>query len=209
MRETLPQSFFARDVATVARDLIGVSLLVDGVGGIVVETEAYDQLDPASHSFRGITPRNAAMFGPPGRAYVYRSYGVHWCLNFVCEEEVTGAAVLIRALEPQAGVEIMARRRGVSDVRRLCAGPGRLTQALGVDSGLNGALLNRPPFHLKLPEVAPQLVEGRRIGITLAAETLWRFGLAGSPYLSRAFAVRDSALVSGSRIESVCSRGET
>jgi DNA-3-methyladenine glycosylase len=200
MRSTLTQSFFARDVATVARDLIGVSLLVDGVGGIIVETEAYDQIDPASHSFRGLTPRSAAMFGPPGRAYVYRSYGIHWCLNFVCEVEGTGAAVLVRALEPRVGVEIMAERRGVSDVRRLCAGPGRLTQALGIDSGLNGLVLDRPPFHLEKPDVVARLMEGRRIGITRGAETLWRFGLAGSPYLSRAFAGLGSAVASSPRL---------
>jgi DNA-3-methyladenine glycosylase len=194
MGEVLATSFFARDVATVARDLIGVSMLVDGAGGIIVETEAYDQLDPASHSFRGTSPRNAAMFGPPGRAYVYRSYGIHWCLNFVCQEEGAGAAVLIRALEPRAGTEIMAERRGVSDARRLCAGPGRLTQALGIDGSLNGAALDQPPFVLQKPGEAAQLVEGRRIGITLGAETPWRFGLAESPYLSRAFAVAGGAV---------------
>jgi DNA-3-methyladenine glycosylase len=189
MRDTLPPSFFARDVATVARDLIGVSLLVDGIGGIIVETEAYDQLDPASHSFRGITARNAIMFGPPGRAYVYRSYGIHWCLNFVCEDEGAGAAVLIRALEPRIGAETMSRRRGLSDVRLLCAGPGRLTRALGIDIGLNGALLDQPPFRLEKPRAVAEMVEGRRIGITQGADTPWRFGLAGSPYLSRAFPV--------------------
>ena len=183
----IAESFFARDAVTVARDLIGVSLLVDGVGGIIVETEAYRQLDPASHSFRGITRRNAVMFGPPGRAYVYQSYGIHWCLNFVCEAEGIGAAVLIRALEPQAGIETMTVRRRVSKVRRLCAGPGRLTQALSIDKGLDGAVLDRWPFVLKSSGSAAQLVEGRRIGITLGTETHWRFGLAGSPYLSRAF----------------------
>jgi DNA-3-methyladenine glycosylase len=189
MRDELPPSFFARDVATVARDLVGVSLFVEGVGGIIVETEAYDQMDPASHSFRGLTLRNAVMFGPPGRAYVYRSYGIHWCLNVVCEGEGSGAAVLIRALEPQAGVEVMARRRGLSDIRRLCAGPGRLTQALAVDIELNGASLDQPPFRLEKPRGVVETVEGPRIGITQGAETRWRFGLAGSPCLSRAFPI--------------------
>ena len=187
MGDTLSPSFFARDVATVARELIGVSLLVDGVGGIIVETEGYDQLDPASHSFRGVSARNAVMFGPPGRAYVYRSYGIHWCLNFVCENEGSGAAVLIRALEPMAGIEVMAGRRGIADIRLLCAGPGRLTQALGISIELNCTSLDRPPFCLERAHGTLETVEGRRIGITRGAETLWRFGLAGSPYLSRAF----------------------
>ena len=200
MPETIGSSFFARDVATVARELIGVSLLVDGVGGIIVETEAYDQLDPASHSFRGPTPRNAAMFGPPGRAYVYRSYGIHWCLNFVCDAEGIGAAVLIRALEPRAGLAAMAERRGVSSTRTLCAGPGRLTQALGIDIGLNGTVLDGPPFHLETAGERLRLVQGRRIGITLGAETPWRFGLAGSLYLSRAFPTSGDGIIdTGSR----------
>lgn len=187
MTDRLTKDFFARNVECVARDLIGVSLLVNGVGGIIVETEAYDQSDPASHSFRGVTPRNAAMFGPPGHAYVYRSYGIHWCLNFVCEDEGTGSAVLIRALEPQVGLEILAMRRGLSDARRLCAGPGRLCQALGIDIALNGAALDGDPFQLERPTAIAQVVAGRRIGIKLGAETPWRFGLAGSPYVSRAF----------------------
>jgi DNA-3-methyladenine glycosylase len=189
MRDTLGPSFFARDVATVARDLVGVSLLVDGVGGIIVETEAYDQQDPASHSFRGVRPRNAVMFVAPGTAYVYRSYGLHWCLNVVCEDEGSGAAVLIRALEPQAGIETMAARRGLPDVRRLCAGPGRLTQALGVDIGLNGAPIDRPPFHLEKPRLVVETVDGPRIGIKQGIGTPWRFGLARSSYLSRAFPI--------------------
>ncbi|WBO21538.1 DNA-3-methyladenine glycosylase [Sphingomonas abietis] len=187
MSSALVPAFFARDVAAVARELIGASLLVDGIGGIIVETEAYDQLDPASHSFRRPTSRNAAMFGPPGRAYIYRSYGLHWCLNFVCGAEGTGSAVLIRALEPCVGLEIMAARRGIEDVRRLCAGPGRLTQALGIDMSLNGAALDAPPFRLDQSNEIVRSIVGRRIGIKLAIETPWRFGLAGSPFLSRAF----------------------
>lgn len=192
MHDVLTPSFFARDVATVAAELIGVSLLVDGIGGIIVETEAYDQFDPASHSFRGVRARNAVMFGPPGRAYVYRSYGIHWCLNFVCEDEGAGAAVLIRALEPRAGIEVMANRRKITEIRRLCAGPGRLTQALKIDIALNGASLDLPPFRLERARAVPDTVEGTRIGITRGAETPWRFGLAGSPYLSRAFPERNA-----------------
>jgi DNA-3-methyladenine glycosylase len=191
MAERLSPAFFTRDVATVARDLIGVSLLVDGVGGLIVETEAYDQRDPASHSFHGVTPRNAAMFGAPGRAYVYRSYGLHWCLNFVCEKDGIGSAVLIRALEPQAGIDIMSQRRSIGNVRHLCTGPGRLTQALAIDIGVNGASLDEPTFDLRKPAASAQLVEGHRIGITLGTETLWCFGLAGSRYLSRAFPILD------------------
>ncbi|MDB5684686.1 MAG: DNA-3-methyladenine glycosylase, partial [Sphingomonas bacterium] len=144
----LDAAFFARDVVTVARALIGARLLVDGVGGIIVETEAYHHEDPASHSFNGPTPRNAAMFGPPGRAYVYRSYGIHWCLNFVCEAEGSGSAVLLRAIEPDHGLEVMRARRGLGDDRLLCAGPGRLTQALGVTGAIDGAPLDAPPFAL-------------------------------------------------------------
>ncbi|AVP56613.1 DNA-3-methyladenine glycosylase [Pulveribacter suum] len=169
--------------------LIGVTLLVDGVGGRIVETEAYDRSDPASHSFRGPTARNAAMFGPPGRAYVYRSYGVHWCLNLVCGSEGDGAAVLIRALAPTHGLAAMRARRGMQDERLLCAGPGRLAQALGIDLSLNHLPLDAPPFALLAPAVgeAPALVTGPRIGITRAADVPWRFGEAGSRYLSRPF----------------------
>ncbi len=176
-------------MATVARDLIGVSLLADGVRGIIVETEAYGQYDPASHSFRGVTARNTAMFGPPGKAYGYRSDGIHWCLNFVCEDEGIGSAVLIRALEPQAAIGIMAQRRGVGNVRLLCGGPGRLTQALAIDIGMDGASLDQPPFALRKPASTARVIEGRRIGITLGTETPWHFGLARSPYLSRAFLI--------------------
>lgn len=177
--------FSARSVE-VARALIGASVFVGGVGGRIVETEAYDETDPASHSFAGKTARNAAMFGPPGRAYVYRSYGLHWCLNVVCMPAGHGAGVLIRALEPTAGIEHMRQRRRLHDERLLCAGPGRLCQALAVDHGLNGARLDRVPFRL-VPASGSALAVaiGLRIGISKSRELPWRFALAGSRYLSR------------------------
>ena len=178
-------AFFARDAVTVARALIGVRLLVDGVGGVIVETEAYDRDDPASHSFGGETRRNAVMFGPPGYAYVYRIYGAHWCLNAVCAGEPRGA-VLIRALEPTDGLATMAERRGTDQARLLCSGPGKLCQALGVTRAHDGALLDQPPFAL-LADRTPALAAGPRIGLTKAVDTPWRFGAAGSPYLSRPF----------------------
>ena len=179
----------------VARRLIGVTVLVDGVGGRIVETEAYDRDDPASHSFGGPTPRNAAMFGPPGRAYVYRSYGIHWCLNFVCREEGHGAGVLIRAIEPTLGIDRMRERRGLDDVRLLCAGPGRVGQALGVDASFNGKALDAPPFLLlDAPDDRPALIVdvGPRIGISKAVEVDWRFGERGSRFLSKRLASRDA-----------------
>lgn len=180
---------FSASSEVVARQLIGVCLLVNGVGGRIVETEAYDREDPASHSFSGPTPRNAAMFGPPGCAYVYRSYGIHWCLNFVCREAGHGAGVLIRALEPTHGLEVMRQRRGLDDVRLLCAGPGRLGQALGIDRSYDGLRLDRPPFQLLTPEqgLAIALVAGPRVGISKALDQPWRFGWAGSRFLSRPF----------------------
>jgi DNA-3-methyladenine glycosylase len=189
----LGRGFFARNVLTVARDLIGVTLLVDGVGGLIVETEAYSPQEPASHTFRGKTQRNSVMFGPPGHAYVYFSYGVHWCLNFVASEGATGSAVLIRALAPTRGLDVMAARRGLSDPRRLASGPGRLCQALGLTGDHNGAPLDEPPFEVLAREGAAEVMTGPRIGISKAVELPWRFGLAGSPYLSRPFPAGESS----------------
>jgi DNA-3-methyladenine glycosylase len=171
----------------VAHRLIGATLLVGGIGGIIVETEAYDGEDPASHSFSGPTPRNAVMFGPPGRAYVYLSYGIHWCLNFVCREPGHGAGVLIRALEPTAGISTMINRRRQQDPRMLCVGPGRLGQALAITRELNGKSIDAAPFSLTAASTRARVVCGPRIGISKALERPWRFGLAGSRYLSRPF----------------------
>ena len=187
--ERLHRAFFGRPVAEVAPDLIGCMLTVDGVGGLIVETERYQQDDPASHSFRGPRGRAAVMFGPPGRLYVYRSYGLHWCVNLVCEAEGSGAAVLIRALAPIHGIPRMrARRRGVPD-KLLCAGPGRLCAALAIDRHLDGAEAVDPAGRVALfDRAAPVgIATGPRIGISVAAEQPWRFGLAGSRYLSRPF----------------------
>ena len=170
----------------VAPELIGVTLLVDGVGGRIVEAEAYDQEDPASHGYRGRTERNASMFGPPGHAYVYRSYGIHWCLNLVCEEEGVASAVLIRALEPTHGLERMRELRGLEEPRLLCSGPGRLCQALAVTREHDGLALDRPPFELLAAEERAEVVAGPRIGITRAAELPWRYAEAGSRFVSRA-----------------------
>ncbi len=182
----LPAEFFARSVHEVAPALIGATLLVDGVGGRIVEVEAYDQEDPASHGYRGRTERNASMFGPPGHAYVYRSYGIHWCLNLVCEGEGMAAAVLVRALEPTHGLDAMRERRGLDDPRLLCSGPGRLCQALDVTREHDGLALDRPPFELLADDRPVEVVSGPRIGITRAAELPWRYAEAGSRFLSRA-----------------------
>jgi DNA-3-methyladenine glycosylase len=183
----LRRSFFARSVHKVAPELIGMSLMVNGVGGRIVEVEAYHHTDPAAHSYGGQTSRNAVMFGPPGFAYVYRSYGIHWCLNFVCEEEGSASAVLIRALEPTAGIPAMRRRRGLKQERMLCSGPGKLGQALAISRKQNGLPLDKPPFDLRAGTDEPDVVTGPRIGITKAAEVPWRYGLKGSPFLSRPF----------------------
>ena len=181
----LKRDFFGRSVHEVAPELIGATLLVDGVGGRIVELEAYDQQDPASHGYRGRTARNAAMFGPSGHAYVYRSYGIHWCLNLVCGGEGVPEAVLIRALEPTRGVDIQQRRRGVENVRALCSGPGKLCQALGITGEHDGLALDVPPFQLEARAVVPEIITGPRIGITRGTELSWRYMSAGSPYLSR------------------------
>jgi DNA-3-methyladenine glycosylase len=171
----------------VARELIGATFAVDGVGGVIVETEAYDQSEPASHTFSGPSVRNAAMFGPPGCAYVYRSYGIHWCLNFVCEAEGHGAGVLIRAIEPIHGLDTMRERRGVEDEYLLCSGPGRVGQALEIVHAFNGRSLAQKPFKL-LPAIGSvNVLNGPRIGISKAMDLPWRFGLAGSRFLSKPF----------------------
>lgn len=179
-------AFFDRHPAQVARELIGAFIAVNGVGGLIVETEAYHHQDPASHTFGGRTERNAAMFGPTGHAYVYRSYGLHWCLNLTCGED-PGNAVLIRALEPTVGLELMAERRGTMEPRALCSGPGKLCQALAVNRTHDGLALARPPFVFREAPAPAEVVVGPRIGLTKAVETPWRFGLAGSRFLSRPF----------------------
>jgi DNA-3-methyladenine glycosylase len=189
---------FAAPSLVVARELIGASVFVDGVGGTIVETEAYDETDPASHTYAGRTARNASMFGPPGRVYVYRSYGIHWCLNFVCMPRGHGAGVLIRALQPTAGLARMRERRGVADERLLCSGPGRLSQALGVTRALDGMRLDRRPFRVVPRGEEPLVVHaGVRIGITKSRELAWRFVLAGSPFLSKPFAATPAPRLAG------------
>jgi DNA-3-methyladenine glycosylase len=184
----LRRSFFDRPVLDVAPELIGATLLFRGVGGVIVEVEAYHHTDPAAHSFNGQTDRNAIMFGPPGYAYVYRSYGIHWCVNFVCEAEGSASAVLIRAIEPTQGIPVMRRRRGMKGDRLLCSGPGRLCEALGITRSQNARALDEPPFELRARSGKPDIVAGVRIGITKAADLPWRFGLKGSRYLSKPFA---------------------
>ena len=187
MPPRLRRSFFSRSVHAVAPDLIGATLLFKGVGGIIVEVEAYHHTDPAAHSFGGRTERNAVMFGPPGYAYVYRSYGIHWCLNFVCEPEGSASAVLIRALEPTRGVAAMRRRRGVENERLLCSGPGRVGEALGITGAHYGLALDRPPFALIARPHEVELAVGPRIGISKAMDHPWRYGLKGSRFLSKPF----------------------
>jgi DNA-3-methyladenine glycosylase len=174
-------------VHEVAPELIGATMIFDGAGGMIVEVEAYHHTDPAAHSFRGLTDRNAVMFGPAGHAYIYRSYGIHWCLNFVCEPAGSASAVLIRALAPTCGHEKMQRRRGVTDPRLLCSGPGRLCEALGITGTHNGLALTRPPFHLRMRTEEIEIAVGSRIGISKAVDHPWRYGLAGSRFLSKPF----------------------
>src|SRR6266478_558397 len=183
----LKRAFFARSVHEVAPDLIGATLLVNGVGGTIVEVEAYHHTDPAAHSFRGPTPRNLVMFGPPGFSYVYRSYGIHWCLNFVCEKAGSASAVLIRALQPTHGIAAMRRRRGMHDERSLCSGPGKLTEALAITGKHTGLALDASPIALHARASRPDIVAGPRIGLTKAVELPWRYGLKGSKFLSRPF----------------------
>jgi DNA-3-methyladenine glycosylase len=184
----LKRAFFARSVHEVAPELIGATLLFNGVGGIIVEVEAYHHTEAAAHSYRGPTPRNAVMFGPPGFTYVYRSYGIHWCVNFVCEKTGSASAVLIRALEPTHGIAAMRRRRHLHDERSLCSGPGKLTEALGITHAHNGLALDAPPIALHARSAKPEIVAGVRIGLTKAVDLPWRYGLKGSKFLSKPFA---------------------
>jgi len=187
MPKRLTRAFFNRSVQDVAPDLIGATLLFAGRGGPIVEVEAYHHTDPAAHSFRGPTARNAVMFGPAGYTYVYRSYGIHWCVNFVCEPEGSASAVLIRAIQPTVGLASMRRRRGLADERLLCSGPGRVCEALGISAAHNGLPLDELPFELFARESVVEVVAGVRIGITKAAEKPWRYGLKGSRFLSKPF----------------------
>jgi DNA-3-methyladenine glycosylase len=193
---TLAHDFFDRSVHTVACELIGCELLVDGVGGVIVETESYERDDPACHAYVGLTDRTEVLFGPPGYAYVYLSYGIHSLLNFVAEPQDSAAAVLIRALEPTVGIEEMKARRGRAGVRELCSGPGKLTEALGVGLELNRASLTEPPFELRAREGAwreVDVVTGPRIGITKATELPWRFSAAGNVYVSKPWPPQQAA----------------
>ena len=190
MSPRLRRSFFDRSVHEVAPDLIGAKLRVAGVGGIIVEVEAYHHTDPAAHSFRGPTARNRVMFGPAGFSYVYRSYGIHWCVNFVCEEEGSASAVLIRALEPTHGIATMRRRRGLRDERTLCSGPGKLCEALGITIRQSELPLDKPPIALYARTEKVDVVTDIRIGITKAVDLPWRYGLKGSKFVSKRFRVR-------------------
>jgi len=183
----LTRAFFDRSVHEVAPELIGATFLVEGVGGVIVEVEAYHHTDPAAHSYRGPTERNQVMFGSPGYVYVYRSYGIHWCVNFVCERAGSASAVLIRAVEPTDGIEAMRRRRGLTDIRALCSGPGKLTEAMGITHAHNGLALDTAPFALHARKEDVEVVTGVRIGITKAVELPWRYGLKDSRYLSKPF----------------------
>jgi DNA-3-methyladenine glycosylase len=187
LAEPLGAAFFDRSVHLVARELIGCRLFFSGCGGTIVETESYERDDPACHAYVGLTDRTEVLFGPPGRAYVYLSYGIHSLLNFVAEPEGEAAAVLIRALEPTAGLERMRARRGERPDRDLCSGPGKLTEALGIGLEQNRADLGRDPFLLLPPEPGhvPEVLTGPRIGITKAVERPWRFAAADSPYVSK------------------------
>ena len=187
MPALLRPAFFARSVHAVAPDLVGATLLVGSAGGVIVEVEAYHHTDPAAHSFHGPTERNSVMFGPPGFAYVYRSYGIHWCLNFVCEPEGSASAVLIRALAPTHGLATMRRRRGLANERLLCSGPGRLCEALGITGAYNGRALDQPPFRLLARTDDVEIMSGPRIGIAKAVELPWRYGLKGSRFWSKPF----------------------
>ena len=185
MPKAVQQEWFDKPVLELAPALIGARVFVEGVGGMIVEVEAYARHDPAAHSFAGKTPRNASMFGPSGRAYVYRSYGIHWCMNFVAQEE--GAGVLIRAIAPERGLEQMAERRGTDDMKLLCSGPGKLTQAMGVTGAHDGVPLFRKPFAVFAAQEKVAIVTGPRIGISRALDLPWRFGLKGSAFLSKPF----------------------
>lgn len=183
----LRKSFFARSVHEVAPDLIGATFLVNGVGGIIVEVEAYDQTDPAAHSFRGPTPRNAVMFGPPGYTYVYLSYGLNWCVNLVCQAAGSAAGVLLRAIEPTHGLAAMRRRRGITDAKALCSGPGKLCEALAITKALSELPIDRSPIALHARSGGAEIATGVRIGLTKAVDLPWRYGLKGSKYLSKRF----------------------
>lgn len=187
----LTRKFFARSVHDIAPELIGATLLVNGVGGIIVEVEAYHHTEPAAHSFNGPTPRNMVMFGPPGFLYVYRSYGIHWCMNFVCEKEGSASAVLIRALQPTHGLDLMYKRRGKYiknlNERLLCSGPGKLCEAMAVTDKHNTLPLDEPPIAIYARARKPEIVSGIRIGLTKAVELPWRYGLKDSKFLSKPF----------------------